>query len=475
MVNYASFDALLKSLDDEYSKLAGTSVPPKPGDATSASPVARFVAGGNANNIAPAPHPQSTAVFSGANVDAGIPPSAANIADVARTVDITHLGGAVGVAGTTGTTGHVNFSDVPPAGSAVFGGGANIAPDVAPTSTTIPVVTSVTSALATKFKGNPPDGANATARERDAQQRSTPQSTSTNVNIVSSATQSAGNGQQQIAQQQPDLQQIGQPAGNNPNETQVQPAQQSNKLSNLVTSPELVGNTAESGKPSKLAKGLKKPRRVKATTNQQQAQQQTQAINELTTEKPEKPALTFEEQVLKQIQVIKLTNFVLLSIVCVLLILVIAVVGGTYLGDGRDGQSSGTGDNTTVSAGEKSGSNSSTPKESSLEISKSLPLYTINGNGYVITLKNKSTVGSLSFKTDYTGSPSGKFEVRSTSPSKPRGGTLLATGQFQEEVNVNLESTETQNLVILFVELPTNSGDTVKKESGINLSEVKVK
>jgi hypothetical protein len=74
---------------------------------------------------------------------------------------------------------------------------------------------------------------------------------------------------------------------------------------------------------------------------------------------------------------------------------------------------------------------------------------------YAITLEQPATVSTVYLSTQNTG---GNIEIRLTDASDPRGGEVLASGPLDGETAMTLSRpVETQNLVILFTELPTAS------------------
>ncbi|KQR17188.1 hypothetical protein ASF78_07760 [Cellulomonas sp. Leaf334] len=72
--------------------------------------------------------------------------------------------------------------------------------------------------------------------------------------------------------------------------------------------------------------------------------------------------------------------------------------------------------------------------------------------GYAITLTQKTTVSTVTLRTNSTG---GNVEVRATDASNPTGGPVLASGPFGPETVLTLDpATETQSLVLWITQLP---------------------
>lgn len=72
---------------------------------------------------------------------------------------------------------------------------------------------------------------------------------------------------------------------------------------------------------------------------------------------------------------------------------------------------------------------------------------------YAITLQKPATVSTVFLSTQNTG---GNIEIRATDAANPTAGELLASGPLSGETTMTLSHpVETQNLVILFTELPT--------------------
>jgi hypothetical protein len=76
---------------------------------------------------------------------------------------------------------------------------------------------------------------------------------------------------------------------------------------------------------------------------------------------------------------------------------------------------------------------------------------------YAITLEQPATVSTVYLSTQNTG---GNVEIRATDAANPRGGEVLASGPLNGETTMTLSApVETQNLVILFTDLPTATSD----------------
>lgn len=76
---------------------------------------------------------------------------------------------------------------------------------------------------------------------------------------------------------------------------------------------------------------------------------------------------------------------------------------------------------------------------------------------YAITLEQPATVSTVFLSTQNTG---GNIEIRATDAANPRGGEVLASGPLDGETTMTLSApVETQNLVILFTDLPTATSD----------------
>lgn len=76
---------------------------------------------------------------------------------------------------------------------------------------------------------------------------------------------------------------------------------------------------------------------------------------------------------------------------------------------------------------------------------------------YAITLEQPATVSTVFLSTQNTG---GNVEIRATDAANPRGGEVLASGPLDGETTMTLSApVETQNLVILFTDLPTATSD----------------
>ena len=76
---------------------------------------------------------------------------------------------------------------------------------------------------------------------------------------------------------------------------------------------------------------------------------------------------------------------------------------------------------------------------------------------YAITLEQPATVSTVFLSTQNTG---GNVEIRATDAANPRGGEVLAAGPLNGETTMTLSApVETQNLVILFTDLPTATSD----------------
>ncbi|GEM00324.1 hypothetical protein CTE05_38700 [Cellulomonas terrae] len=72
--------------------------------------------------------------------------------------------------------------------------------------------------------------------------------------------------------------------------------------------------------------------------------------------------------------------------------------------------------------------------------------------GYAITLTQKTTVSTVTLRTNSTG---GNVEVRATDAANPTAGPVLASGAFGPETVLTLEpATETQSLVLWITQLP---------------------
>ena len=73
--------------------------------------------------------------------------------------------------------------------------------------------------------------------------------------------------------------------------------------------------------------------------------------------------------------------------------------------------------------------------------------------GYAITLTQKTTVSTVTLRTNSTG---GNVEIRATDAANPTGGPVLASGPFGPETVFTLDpATETQSLVLWITQLPT--------------------
>jgi hypothetical protein len=75
------------------------------------------------------------------------------------------------------------------------------------------------------------------------------------------------------------------------------------------------------------------------------------------------------------------------------------------------------------------------------------------GIGYVITLKQSTTVSSVTLHTNGTG---GTVEIRATDAANPGGGTVLASGPLSADAAFTLKpATATSTLSLWFTELPS--------------------
>jgi hypothetical protein len=75
--------------------------------------------------------------------------------------------------------------------------------------------------------------------------------------------------------------------------------------------------------------------------------------------------------------------------------------------------------------------------------------------GYAITLTQKTTVSTVTLRTNSAG---GNVEVRATDAANPTGGAVLASGPFGPETVLTLDpATETQSLVLWITQLPTSA------------------
>ncbi|KQY22746.1 hypothetical protein ASD16_08945 [Cellulomonas sp. Root485] len=73
--------------------------------------------------------------------------------------------------------------------------------------------------------------------------------------------------------------------------------------------------------------------------------------------------------------------------------------------------------------------------------------------GYAITLTQKTTVSTVTLRTNSNG---GNVEIRATDAANPTGGPVLASGPFGPETVFTLDpATETQSLVLWITQLPT--------------------
>ncbi|MDQ0372591.1 hypothetical protein J2X26_000888 [Cellulomonas humilata] len=73
--------------------------------------------------------------------------------------------------------------------------------------------------------------------------------------------------------------------------------------------------------------------------------------------------------------------------------------------------------------------------------------------GYAITLTQKTTVTTVTLRTNSNG---GNVEIRATDAANPTGGPVLASGPFGPETVFTLDpATETQSLVLWITQLPT--------------------
>jgi murein biosynthesis integral membrane protein MurJ len=85
-----------------------------------------------------------------------------------------------------------------------------------------------------------------------------------------------------------------------------------------------------------------------------------------------------------------------------------------------------------------------------------------NGVGYVMTLKDPTTVREVTLHANGTG---GNVEIRATGADDPSGGKLLASGEFGSDVTFTLDpATETKTLTLWITELPTASDNAFRLE-----------
>ncbi|MBO3101143.1 protein kinase family protein [Cellulomonas fengjieae] len=82
--------------------------------------------------------------------------------------------------------------------------------------------------------------------------------------------------------------------------------------------------------------------------------------------------------------------------------------------------------------------------------------------GYVINLAEKTTVSTVTLRTNSAG---GNVEVRATDAANPTAGTVLASGAFGPDTVLTLNPpTETQSLVLWITQLPTASDGAFRLE-----------
>ncbi|GEK23105.1 hypothetical protein [Cellulomonas xylanilytica] len=82
--------------------------------------------------------------------------------------------------------------------------------------------------------------------------------------------------------------------------------------------------------------------------------------------------------------------------------------------------------------------------------------------GYVINLTQKTTVSTVTLRTNSNG---GNVEIRATDASDPTGGPVLASGPFGPETVFTLDpATETQSLVLWITQLPTAADGAFRLE-----------